>query len=141
MSKKGPLSKAFHRFVTQRCSAVTRGIEFKLSFEEWYDWWLSNGVDKNDYTPIRGGAMLCMCRHNDSGAYELSNIYCTTMAKNSSDLHKFNPQIKKFRTYVKRVHTPLGDFDSMAESAIAHSVSYHWIRNRIKTKPAEFYFL
>jgi hypothetical protein len=64
----------------QKGDAKKRGIEFKLTFEEWINWWGDDfenrgvGVDK-----------LVMGRIGDVGAYELSNIKKITFSDNSRE--------------------------------------------------------
>ncbi len=73
------ISKA--RFRDQRKAAAKRGIAFNLTYEQWYNWYLSQGVDKN-IRQGKDGNCWCMCRFNDSGPYELGNIYLDTNSNN-----------------------------------------------------------
>lgn len=68
-----------NKFNDQRGQARARGIAFNLTWEEWINWW-GDDVDK------RGNEAdsLCMCRYNDTGPYELGNIYKDTRSNNSS---------------------------------------------------------
>jgi hypothetical protein len=61
------------RFLQQRASAKYRGVEFRLSFEQWRDWWLATGhVDERG--KLRG--QWVMARPGHSGAYEVGNLEC-----------------------------------------------------------------
>jgi hypothetical protein len=61
------------RFVQQRASAKYRGVEFRLTFEQWRDWWLATGhVDERG--KLRG--QWVMARPGDAGAYEVGNLEC-----------------------------------------------------------------
>jgi len=71
------------RYRDQRKAAAKRGIPFNLTFEEWYNWYLSHGVDKNIPQKMNRNAW-CMCRKNDEGPYELGNIYLDTNSNNVS---------------------------------------------------------
>ena len=128
------LSRAQTAYRVQQTKSMQRDIDFKLSFTEWYDWWLNNGIDKNQTQPNTGNT-LCMCRFNDRGAYELGNIYLATRAQNSSDARFFNPihrqKNRKAKT-AKRVHTPAGVFDDAWQAAAHHKVSDITIRNRCR---------
>ena len=73
------ISKA--RYRDQRRSAGQRGIPFNLTYEEWYQWYLSHGVDKNIPQKMTANAW-CMCRYNDTGPYDLTNIYLDTNSNN-----------------------------------------------------------
>ena len=77
-------SQAYKKYNSHKYNAKLRGIQFKLTFDEWNNWWLSNGVDKQivQQRPFTTKDKLCMCRVNDIGAYELGNIYCDTNSNN-----------------------------------------------------------
>jgi len=124
------LKKAKCAFYTQRSKSKIRNIEFLLTFEEWYQWWLDQGVDKNQYrSDPRDGNALCMCRYNDAGPYSLDNIYCTTRQQNSKDARIVDPRDGNKRH--RAVKTPLGIFKSALEAAKAHNVTTVTIRNRM----------
>ena len=71
---------AHYAYTSQRRSAKHRGIAFLLSFTEWMEWW-------GDDVSLRGRSCgdLCMARHDDTGPYEIGNIYKTTMQGNRND--------------------------------------------------------
>jgi hypothetical protein len=75
---------AFKKFNSHKYNAKRRGVEFNLTFDEWNNWWLSHGVNKQIVTRrgIGDGNKLCMCRYNDTGPYALNNIYCDTNYNN-----------------------------------------------------------
>jgi hypothetical protein len=80
------------KYLVQKFSAEKRGILWKLTFQEWYDWWLST----NHYHERgRKSDQYCMCRFNDIGPYSLSNIYCDTNHNNS----KLNGDAKHFKKH------------------------------------------
>ena len=88
--KPHPLALAKLKYHRHRAQAKYRNIGFNISFEEWYEWWLQNGVDKNTETfTLQDPDRLCMCRFGDVGAYELGNVYCETHSTNAADAHKF----------------------------------------------------
>jgi hypothetical protein len=65
-------------FSSQRRNAECRGIEWKLKFWDWWQFWLQSGKWES-----RGrGQGYCMCRIGDAGAYELGNIYIATNSEN-----------------------------------------------------------
>jgi hypothetical protein len=78
-----PLAIAKQKYNSHKHSSKYREIEFNITFDEWYNWWLSNGVDKNQIQPIKTASTLCMCRFNDIGSYQLDNIYADTISNNS----------------------------------------------------------
>jgi hypothetical protein len=70
---------------TQKNNAKRRSVDFKLTFEQWWDWWQSTGhYSKRG----RGKGKFCMGRIGDTGAYELGNIYCSTYEGNTSAAQK-----------------------------------------------------
>jgi len=71
-------SLARTRYVSQRNGAKSRGIEFKLTFEQWLEFW-GDDLDKRGNRPWS----LQMCRIGDKGCYELGNIYKGTARHNA----------------------------------------------------------
>lgn len=71
------------RFYQQKCTAKQRGIEFLLTFEEWWTVWEPHWNERGG----QNGDKLCMCRHGDSGAYELNNIFIATNRENNKDVN------------------------------------------------------
>lgn len=65
------------RYYQHKCNAARRGVEFKLTFEEWLNIW----SDKYDQ---RGTSInsYVMCRKEDKGAYEVGNVYINTVSHN-----------------------------------------------------------
>lgn len=68
-----------HAYWGQRHTCKQRAIPFRMTFEEWVEWW-------GDDFERRGAGrnQLCMCRYADRGAYELGNIYKATNAENKA---------------------------------------------------------
>jgi len=56
----------------QKNNALTRGIPFLLSFEQWLDIWTESGKLSQRG---RGAEKFCMCRHEDIGPYEVGNVF------------------------------------------------------------------
>jgi hypothetical protein len=84
---RGPMSDK-RRWQIHRTNAKMRGIEFKLTFEEWFCWWMDTG-----HYAERGNKRgeYVMGRKGDKGAYELGNIECTLAEVNSSAPHRLKP--------------------------------------------------
>lgn len=71
----------FFKWSHHRSNSKKRGIEFKLSFAEWWNIWEQSG--KWDQ---RGrGHGYVMARYGDIGGYELGNVYICTSVQNASD--------------------------------------------------------
>jgi len=76
------------QFQIHRATAKTRGIEFKLTFEQWEQWWKDSG---HYHERGKGSGQYVMGRKGDTGAYELGNIECITQAENIKAAHKGYP--------------------------------------------------
>lgn len=93
------------KYYFQKRNSGYRGIEFKLSFPQWYKIWLDSG-----YLDKMGRGKYVMGRYKDSGAYELGNVEIITASQNSKDARKYktwspprftkeeiNQHLKKYR--------------------------------------------
>lgn len=129
------LGKARARFRWHKRSANHRGISFEFTFTEWYNWWLSQGIDKDQDTVFTNKDTLAMCRFNDTGPYNIDNVYCATISQNSKDALPSYPSNKK------RIKTPLGIFSSRLQAAQAHAIDPGTINHRMKKHPREYYYL
>lgn len=158
---------AKHRYLVHRNHSKLRNIDFLLTFEEWNNWWLSHGVDKNQATKRNDKNQPCMCRYEDTGPYSLDNIYYATRSQNVFDLHKNkspclgkepwnkgknNPKISGENHWSyglkaennpnsKRIQTPAGIFASRREAAKHYQLDDASITYRMKTKPKEYYYV
>lgn len=76
---------AFHN---HKGRATQAGIAFHFSFDEWVSWW--EGRLGPDWLSKRGckRGQFVMARHRDAGAYEPSNVRCTTSDTNNSEAHR-----------------------------------------------------
>lgn len=79
------------RYRKQKEHAKRRGIKFLLSFNEWWSIWQQSGKYS---LRGRGKGRYCMCRYNDSGAYEIGNVYIDEWSNNVRLQHVFNPDVK-----------------------------------------------
>lgn len=68
------------RYAQQKASAARRGIEFDLTFEEWWDIW-------RDRYQMRGrnAGQLQMCRTRDEGPYAVGNVRIDNHKGNRAD--------------------------------------------------------
>lgn len=58
-------------FLQQKNNAKSRGIPFKLTFDQWLTIWTESGkLEKRG----RNESQYCMARHGDKGAYEIGNV-------------------------------------------------------------------
>lgn len=85
MAERAPigLEEQFFRFCQHRYNTAKRpGIEFRLSFEEWWAIWELSGRWSERG---RGGEKYCMCRFGDVGHYSVGNVFIATNSENASN--------------------------------------------------------
>lgn len=88
MPKKVPLNIARKKFSRHRAQAKFRNIGFHFTFDEWYQWWLDHGVDKNQNIQYQDDQQrLCMCRKGDDGDYHPDNVYLASAPENARHSH------------------------------------------------------
>jgi hypothetical protein len=86
-------------YTQHKSNAKTRGIEFKLTFDEWKQIWLDSGKwDERG----RGAEKYCMCRVGDIGCYEVGNVFIGLGKTNVRDgnLGKIDSQETKHKKSV-----------------------------------------
>jgi hypothetical protein len=59
-------------YTQHKSNAKTRGIEFRLTFDEWKQIWVDSGYWNQRG---RGADKYCMCRIGDVGCYEMGNVF------------------------------------------------------------------
>ena len=135
LKKYGILNHARQCYRNKRQEAKNRNIPFELSFQEYYEWFLDQGIDKNIPQKNDKNA-LCMCRYNDLGAYKIGNIYLDTMSNNSKLSHITrkdkgilykNPNKEKSPI----INTPMGIM-SVREAAQKYNIGIPAMRWRLK---------
>ena len=83
------------KYTDQKSKAKHRGIEFNLTFEEWWNIWQQSG--KWDQRGI-GKGQYVMSRIADKGPYEVGNVKIQTAADNNQeayDTHRIAPMLGK----------------------------------------------
>lgn len=76
----------------QRQSAKNRGIEWDMSFGEWWNIWQESGK-----WGLRGrGKGYCMARFGDSGPYKADNVEIITTSQNFKDSYLTKPWESRF---------------------------------------------
>lgn len=131
-----PLS--YYRYGKHKRDANGRGIDFKLTLDEWRDWWFQQGVDKDIPSKLNKNT-LCMCRFNDQGAYELGNIYCATLSQNQKDARKFNSDFGKTRS--KPFRTPQTDFPSKRDAYKSLGITVRYLEKLMRQFPSQYHFI
>jgi hypothetical protein len=82
------------RYKVHRTNAKQRGVEFKLTFEEWLTWWQQTG-HYHERGNKRG--QYVMARKGDTGSYELGNIECIQAQVNSRAPHVGKPKSEAWK--------------------------------------------
>lgn len=79
-------------YYQQQQGAARRGIEWRFTFETWWDFW-------RDHYHLRGGAgeQLCMARRGDIGPYAPWNVYKATNAQNIRDYYEHSHSVRERR--------------------------------------------
>lgn len=70
-------------YETHKRKATRRGIEFKLTFQEWFNIWEEHWEGRGAFK----ASSLQMCRLNDEGAYEIGNVRIDTLSNNVKEAH------------------------------------------------------
>lgn len=73
------------KFRMHKHNAAARGVEFKLTLDEWKQIWISSGFWEQR-GPRRG--QYCMSRYGDTGPYEVGNVFIQLTTQNTSDAQK-----------------------------------------------------
>ena len=94
----------------QKNMATSRGIDWKLTFERWKEWW-GDDIDKRGRHP----GDLVMGRIDTTKPYAIDNLIKLTHAENVQRATRGVPTAK-----TRPCRTPLGDFVSVAEASRAH---------------------
>lgn len=87
------------QFQIHRASAKHRGVEFKLTFEEWEQWWKDSG-HYHERGKERGEYV--MARKGDQGAYELGNIDCIQTGENIAAAHAGKPKSEEWKNKLRK---------------------------------------
>tara|TARA_R110000782_G_C14686523_1_gene400650 strand:- start:36 stop:434 length:399 start_codon:yes stop_codon:yes gene_type:complete len=132
------MTKATQKFGWQMRSAIKREIDWQLTFNDWYQWWLDQGIDKHNDTKPMCGDKLVMCRKNDTGPYSLSNIYCATSSQNVKDQWAY-ANSKSFKR--NKIKTPDGIFNNRKEAADFYNIVPSAINGRMSRKPDQYYYI
>lgn len=78
--KSDGLPDPYRKFVSHKDGAGRRGIPFRMTFEEWWGMWEPHYARRG----TRRGCMV-MCRHYDTGAYEVGNVSIRTVTENQHE--------------------------------------------------------
>ena len=134
-------------FLHHKNNANSRGIPFKLSYEEWLDIWEKSG---KLHLRGRGKGKYCMCRIGDLGGYELGNVFidlCTyntregNIGKILSDETKLKIaayHTKKPKPWVAGKNNPMHRQDVKDKMSLAIGGKNHYNQRGINTPNGYF---
>lgn len=88
-------------YTQQKANAKGRGLEMRLSFEEWKDIWTLSGKWASRG---KGPGTYCMCRVGDQGHYELGNVFIAENKANVSFAHKGKAKSVEQRERISQAH-------------------------------------
>jgi hypothetical protein len=117
-------------YASQKSHAKARGVQFKLTFDEWLQWWHDTG---HYHERGRGKLNYVMARFGDKGAYELGNIYCCTVSENARTSNKLNPRTISKKTRDAATAANTGRTHSKSSRDKMSASQSKWTR-----KPAQF---
>ena len=130
------------KFNAHKSNAKRRGIEFLLTFEQWFDIWQKSGnFDKRG----RGADKYCMCRVGDTGSYSVDNVFIGQGKHNVSDgnIGKIDSEETKRRKsqsakgrphdYAKGLNNVMHRLEVKAKISEATSGSKHYRAKAVQT--------
>lgn len=91
---KDPLAEQKRKYTDHKCRAERRGIEFLLTFAEWWAIWEPHYDQRG-----RNKGQFCMCRTLDSGPYAVGNVRIDRVESNGHE--KISSRIYKRGTQWK----------------------------------------
>jgi hypothetical protein len=83
--KRSPEALARWKYQKHRALAKFRKIDFNFTYDEWFAWWMSHGVDKRLDIKWPGKDRPCMARKGDVGPYDINNVYFARNSDNARD--------------------------------------------------------
>lgn len=69
-----PNARSQERYHWNRIRQVSNGHEWKLTWQDWHDFWLTLGVDKNTSAQKNTKDMLCLTRKDPLKPFQKSNL-------------------------------------------------------------------
>ena len=142
----GIAQRDFTAYMMQVRAAKQRGIEFRFTLLGWRLWW------RLSLATVPGGVRGCqrgnyvMARYGDAGAYDIDNVYLSTVEANSAAAHRDKPERPGSMTgqhlrvrgaghpRSKAVLTPRGRFGSAALAAEAFGITRQCAAMRARSR-------
>jgi hypothetical protein len=83
-SQSNGKKNARSKWLGNRARQQARGIVWNLDFFDWYDFWLSQGIDKDLPSKKMTRDALCLVRIDESKPYEKGNIMSASQGENAT---------------------------------------------------------
>ena len=111
-------------FANQRWQAAQRGIDFLLTWKEWFRIWTESG-----HLDERGPRSdeYVMARFGDKGAYEIGNVKIITAAENLSECHSGKTISAKQRNQISLRHRGSGSSNALITEEIVREMRLAFI--------------
>ena len=95
-------------FTTQKFNALSRGIEWKFKFSDWWNLWEESGHWENRG---RERGQYVMARLGDTGAYEVDNVEIITCTQNIRDVRyrESAARAKKGGDHLEQIRMAMND--------------------------------
>lgn len=121
-------NKAAKAYVHQKRNSDKRGIEFSLTFPQWWAVWQKSGKWEQ-----RGrGQGYVMARTGDVGSYSVGNVYICTQSQNSKDSYIKTPA--SIRTAKRAVTMAAKGYDHLAGLGLGRGRGWTYLK-KCKSRP------
>ena len=112
----------FKKFRDHKRNAKFRGIDFRLSFQEWLHIWELSGVLEQRGTRKD---QYVMSRHGDTGAYEIGNVSIKTASANTYEYidRRYPVEFRRVRPIERKPRTLSSE---QARKTVAARWRKHW---------------
>jgi hypothetical protein len=110
---------ALKRYEQNRRNALARGVRWKLTFQEWFEFW-GDDIDKRGCFRNQ----LVMMRYEDKGDYELGNIFKGSQSQNCKTMHNMRTSNRVAAWKEKRSHNTLPEPELTMEQEIRLALGY-----------------
>ena len=104
-------------YTQQKANAKQRGLEMRMSFDEWKSVWIESGFWDNRG---RGSENYCMCRNNDQGHYEVGNVFIAQNKCNVSEGNLGKVVSQETRHKISEAHTGKSHDYARGENNVMH---------------------
>lgn len=88
------LARARRKFLFAKKKRLDKKQEWNLTFDQWYNLWLSVGIDKNLTEEYRRGDSLCMITKDNSKPWQIDNVELVTFKEMSRCGYIKRPKIR-----------------------------------------------